>query len=277
MNKILLIAFCTSIICSLAGNSWAQANDLVVGFRAALLPCLNLPERPLAQTTIRTVLDKDGALVGEPTVVPQDGVNPDSVFNASVIKAIGKCGPYRSLSPQIDDNGAQITMSFGRSWSQSKAPLPEGLCWLSQTGNSYDEEMWKRFTPPPQRRADLYQLAIDCETLELGRQRGAGRPDTLLIWHISNDEESAPRSSEALLDFFEERFSSLELYMGRDKFAVYVGQFTQRNDGGQNIGASAYTMLAEQLNIATIMFFKDGSIERADNVIQGFVNGMHGN
>jgi len=277
MNKLPFITFCIFIICGLVGNKLAQANDLAVDFRVALLPCLNLPKGPLAQTTIRIVLDKDGALVGEPTIVPQDGVNPDSVLNANVIKAIGKCSPYRSLSPQIDDNGAQITVSFERSWSQSKTALPEGLCWLSQTGNSYDEEMWKRFTPPPQRRANLYQLAIDCETLEFGRQKGAGRPDIMLIWHISDDTEDVPRSSEALLDFFEERFSSLKLYMGRDKFAVYVGQFTQRNDGGQNIGASAYTMLEKQLNIATIMFFKDGSIEKADNVIQGFVKGMHGN
>lgn len=276
MNKLPLFAICTSILCGLASSSWAQSNDLAVDFRIAILPCLNLPEGPLSKTTIRTFLDKDGALIGEPTVERQEGESPDPGFHASVIKAIGKCAPYSTLSHQIDENGAQITVSFERSWSQSRAPLPEGLCWLSQTGNSYDEEMWKRFTPPPQRRANLYQLAIDCETLQLGRQRGAGRPDTLLIWHISNDKEDVPRSSEALLDFFEERFSSLDLYMGRDDFAVYVGQFTQRSDGGQNIGASAYTMLAEQLNIVTIMFFKDGSIEKADKVIQGFVKGMHG-
>lgn len=131
---------------------------------------------------------------------------------------------------------------------------PEGFCAVDPGRGGHHPSYWRNFAPPPERKATMLALGLDCATLDLDRIR---RPNALLQLVESRDP-SLPADREAALRTLETRFGTPVLAakappLGRDEFAVYVAQ---RAKDGPSGGVSAFTVMPDgRLLIFTIMHF----------------------
>lgn len=158
-----------------------------------------------------------------------------------------------------EGGGRQTVQMAGETLSLA---LPEGFCPVEPGRGGDHAKLWQSFTPPPQRKAKLLALAIDCPTLQAMEAGGLRRPRSLLSLVDSPPDPRLPDALPDALTALERRFSQPELaarapVLGRDDHAVYVEQGHGNQGQGRANGVSAFTLRRGQPLILTILHFQD--------------------
>lgn len=257
--------------------------------RSQILRCFSPPPGATTGATLAVALAADGTLNGEPTVVAQGTTPIDQAFAKAAARAIIRCAPYRGAGAQTvtvtfatpsADGGPPstapakgATLVFPLAGKTLSPPLPEGLCPVRADATSVQAELWRRFTPPKERGADLVALAMDCATLANHEAGGRTRPRQVLTL-LAGAAQADAQPLDAYLDTLAQRFGQREPLterfwqsprvsgaplLGRDARAVYVAQRQLgKADGIAVAGVSAYTRIGRVPLIVNLLAL-DGS------------------
>lgn len=188
-------------------------------------------------------------------------------------------GGHRAFAAGDEGGGRQAIEIAGE---RAFLDLPEGFCTVDPRRGGDHAKLWQSFAPPPQRRANLLALAIDCLTLQAVEASGLRRPRSLLTLVDSPPDPRLPASLPDALAALEQRFSQPELVarapvLGRDDLAVYVQQGDSTAAPGRISGVSAFTLRRRKPLILTIAHFQDQpSIAAAREQVARAIRSLHG-
>ncbi len=257
--------------------------------QSQVLRCFLPPPGATTGATLAVALAADGTLSGEPTVVAQGMTPIDQAFAKAAARAIIRCAPYRGAGAQTvtitfaapsADGGPPSpapakggTLVFPLAGETLSLPVPEELCPVRADASPIQAELWRRFTPPKERGADLLALAMDCATLANHEAGGRTRPRQVLTL-LAGAAQAEPPPLDAYLDTLAQRFGQREPLterfwqsprvggtplLGRDARAVYVAQRQLgKADGIAVAGVSAYTRIG-QVPLIVNLLAMDGS------------------
>ncbi len=145
-------------------------------------------------------------------------------------------------------------------------PLPAGLCEIRADKPGYQQRIYETFKPQADRGVAVVLMAIDCETLSAAENGHPDRPRMLFTDYRANAAGGIPADRSAALDFFEARYRNRPDYLGRDEYAVYIRQESDRLSG-----ASAYSSVDGAGRIYTLLEFNvTDAAQRALNVVADY-------
>lgn len=296
---VVLLALCAGAASPQA--TWAAEGTVPVtaapadAVQAQVMRCFSPPPGATTAATLAVALAADGTVSGEPRVVAQGTAPIDQAFAKAAARAILRCAPYRGAGAQTvtitfnapsADSGspstapaADATLVFTLAGETLSLPLPEGLCPVRADGSPVQTDLWRRFTPPKERGADLVALAMDCGTLTNHEGGGRMRPKQVLTLLAGVAQADAP-PLDAYLGSLAQRFGQREPLterfwqsprvsgaplLGRDARAVYLAQRQLgKADGIAVAGVSAYTRLGQTPVIVNLLAM-DGTDVRPED------------
>ncbi len=154
----------------------------------------------------------------------------------------------------------------GASYGVLAGPLPAGLCEIRADKPGYQQRIYETFKPQADRGVTVVLMAIDCETLSAAENGHPDRPRKLFADYRANAAGGVPAERSAALDFFEARYRNRPDYLGRDEYAVYIRQESDRLSG-----ASAYSSVDGAGRIYTLLEFNvTDAAQRALNVVADY-------
>ncbi|MDT4824634.1 hypothetical protein FQZ97_578900 [compost metagenome] len=144
--------------------------------------------------------------------------------------------------------------------------LPAGLCELRPDKPGYQQRIYDTFKPQPNRGVTVVLMAIDCESLSAAENGRPDRPKMLFTDYRATSAGGVPAERPAALDFFEARYKNRPDYLGRDGYAVYIRQESERLSG-----ASAYSSVDGTGRIYTLLEFNvPDAAQRAQRIVSEY-------